>query len=159
MAQNTLINGNRFSFTDIDIQMNGENQVKGVFAAINYTATQDPGIVQGNQVAPVGRTSGYGTATGSFQMLVSEFDDFVQSLLNASPVPTIMNVDFDIIIQFNINDVDIRTDTLQGARITSVEFSNAKGSDATMVNCNLSVMNVLINDVPTFAQTDQNSGG
>lgn len=158
MAQNTLINGNRYSFVDIDVTMNGVDQIKGVFAGVNYTATQDPGIVQGNQVAPVGRTAGYGTATGSFQMLISEYDDFVQNLIQSAPAPTIMNVDFEIIVQFNINDVDIRTDTLQGCRITSVEMSNAKGNDATMVTCNLSIMQVLLNDVPTFTQNDQNNG-
>ena len=80
MAQDTLVNGNRYSFVNISVMMNGNDIQKGVFKSINFDATQDPGIIQGNQIGIVGRTAGYGTGTGSFEMLVSEFDDFSKDL-------------------------------------------------------------------------------
>ena len=155
MAQQTLINGNRYSFTSLNVTMNGTPITKGVFQSINYDAAQDPGIVQGNQVTIVGRTEGYGVGTGSFEMLVSELDDFFAELFGAggnSPQPgaPIMAVYFDIMVNYSVNDVDVRTDQLLGCRITKVGSANTQGNNATTKTCDLSIARIFANGIPVF---------
>lgn len=150
MAQQTQINGNRYSFTSISVNMDGVDIPKGVFMSISYDGTQDPGIVQGNQVVMVGRTDGYGIGTGSFEMLVSEWDDFANSLTGDNTF-AVMSVDFDITVSYSVNDVDVRTDVLRGCRITKVGSPNQKGNDATTVTCDLSIARIRKNGIDLFA--------
>lgn len=155
MAQQTLINGNRYSFTSVTAEwVNlstgvGAEFPRGIFKSINYDASQDPGLVQGNQIAPVGRTSGQGQGSGSFEMLISEFDDFVNQLTNGGQFP-IMSVDFNVTVSYSVNDVDVRTDSLLGMRITKKGNSNAQGNDATMVACDVSIMKMYSNGILVY---------
>lgn len=150
MAQQTQINGNRYSFTSITVSTSVGDIPRGVFKSINYSAQQDPGIVQGNQVAPTGRTSGQATSTGDFEMLVSEWDDFIASLTSNGVFP-IMSVDFDLICAYSVNDTDVRTDSLLGCRITSIGSDNTQGNDATTKKCQLSIMRMKLNGVDAYA--------
>lgn len=159
--QQTQINGNRYSFTNISVVTAnfmvgaaitgiGAEQPKGVFKSINYDAMQDPGIVQGNQISIVGRTTGYGTGTGSFEMLVSELDDFFAQLTGSGVFP-IMSVDFDLIVAYSVNDIDVRTDVLRGCRITKIGSANSQGNDASTKSCDLSIAQLEFNGVAAFA--------
>jgi hypothetical protein len=150
MAQQTQIQGNRYSFTSIAVQANGADIARGVFRSINYDASQDPGIVQGNQVTIVGRTSGYGTGTGSFEMLVSECDDFFADLSSAGAFP-VMGIDFDISVSYGVNDVDVRIDKLVGCRITKIGAANQQGNDASTRSCDISIARMYQNGVALFA--------
>lgn len=150
MAQQTQINGSRYSFVNINVFALNGVVPKGVFKSINYDAMQEPGIVQGNQVGIVGRTAGYGTSTGSFEMLVSELDDFFSALTLSGAFP-IMAVDFDLIVSYSVNDIDVRTDSLLGCRITKVGSSNQQGNDATTKTCDMNVSTILLNGISTYA--------
>jgi len=161
VAQQTQINGNRYSFTNITISTvnyafgqavlgGGLDQPRGVFKSINYDAMLDPGLVQGNQVTPVGRTQGYGSSTGSFEMLLSELDDFYEDLTFGGQFP-IMGVDFDIIVQYSVNDVDVRIDLLRGCRITKLGSANQQGNDASTGTCELSIMQIQKNGIDAYA--------
>ena len=159
MAQQTEINGNRYSFTNISLDWStavgaGGTFPRGIFKSVNYDAAQDPGLVQGNQIAPVGRTSGYGTGTGSMELLISESDDFLNLLTGGGTFP-IMNVDFNLTVSYSVNDIDVRTDLLMGCRITKLGQANSQGNDATMLSCDLSIMKMYRNGLlmygdPTF---------
>lgn len=152
MAQQTQVNGNRYSFTNVFVTLAGDPVPKGVFKSINYDAMQDPGIVQGNQVSIVGRTQGYGTSTGSFEMLVSELDDFFQVItLGGSFSAMAPFQDFDITVSYSVNGVDVRTDELIGCRITKIGSANQQGTDATTKTCDLSIARLILNGVQAFA--------
>lgn len=159
--QQTLINGNRYSFTNIslipfDFQVGysligaGTELPRGVIKSISYDATQEPGIVQGNQVVMTGRTQGYGMGSGSFELLVSEMDDFFLQLSGGSTFP-IMSVNFGLTIAYSVNDIDVRFDALIGCRITKIGSSNSQGSDATTKTCDLSIARVILNGIDAFA--------
>jgi hypothetical protein len=148
--QQTQINGNRYSFTNVSVNLGGQEIAKGVFSSINYKATQEPGIVQGNQVTIVGRTEGYGTGTGSFEMLVSELDDFFNTLTGGGVFP-IMSVDFDIIVAYSVNDIDVRVDSLLGCRIDDIDSPNQQGTDATKKTNSLTIARVFLNGIAAFA--------
>ncbi len=154
MAQNTLINGNRYSFTSISANWKtaagaGGDFPRGIFKSLNYDASQDPGLVQGNSIAPVGRTTGYGAGTGSFEALISELDDFLSSLTNSGQIP-IMNADFNLVVSYSVNDIDVRTDALLGVRITKIGQANSQGNDATMSSCDLSIMKMFRNGLLVY---------
>ena len=138
MAQQTNVNGVRISFTDLSVE--GETSPnnggfrfdfpKGVIQSISWDATQDAGIVQGNQIGMVGRTNGYGLGTGSIELLVSEADDWIDKLTNYGSTP-LMSVFFTLRLAYSVNGVDVRIDSLEGIKITKVGAANTKGNDAT----------------------------
>ncbi len=150
MGQNTQINGNRYSFVDITVSSGGVQLPKGVLQSINYSGGQDPGLVQGNQVTPVGRTRGYGTSQGDFEMLVSELDDFLALITQNGTFP-ITAIDFNFEIAYSVNDVDTRIDTLIGCRITNVSSPNTKGNGETVKTCQLSIMRQKLNGIDLYA--------
>lgn len=150
MSQDTLINGNRYSFVNLSVSRGGFPISKGVFKSVNYDAMQDPGIVQGNQIVIVGRTAGYGTSTGSFEMLVSELDDFFSDITNSGEIP-ILTAEFDLTVSYSVNDVDTRTDELIGIRITKIGTSNQQGNDASTKSCDLNIARMKINGIDAFA--------
>lgn len=151
--QDTLINGNRWSFVSIDVQMNGMDQPKSAFTAVNYKGTQEPGIVQTNQVEIAGRTAGYGVGSGSLTMLRREFNQFVANLTNDGELP-IMGVDFDMQVAYSDNQgADVTRDELRGARITDVDFSNAKGNSEAVVVLTLSIARLRLAGLDLFRDT------
>lgn len=164
MAQNTYVNGNRYSFVNIQIELSqfsvGNIQTpsgiyvpaRGVLKSINYDAQQEPGIVQGNQVGITGRTSGYGTATGSTEVLVSDFDDMAYALTGGGAY-ALFDVDFNISVSYSINGIDVRTDQLVGTRFTKGGSANQQGNDATTVSLDLNIAYLIKNNIAMFRQT------
>lgn len=146
MAQQTLYDGVRYSFTDISIE--GETTQlygsvpfqfpKGVLQSMNWSASQDAGLVQGNQIGLVGRTNGYGTATGSMELLVSEADDWLNTVTSGGFYPA-MSIFFNLRVTYAVNGTNVRTDSLQGIKITKIDSNNAKGNDATTTPFELSI--------------------
>jgi hypothetical protein len=150
-----MINGNRYSFTSISLDANTVDGgtislPKGVIQSINWSSKQDPGIVDGNQIVQVGRTTGYGRATGDFEILISEADNFNSSLTGSGAFP-LMSIDFDWVVAYSVNDVDVRTSTLRGCRISAADVSNAKGSEATVMKYQMTIAQVLENGIAMFA--------
>lgn len=151
MAQQTLINGDRFSFTSISVNMAGRDEAKGTFKSVNYTGTQEPGVVQGNAVMVTGLTAGYFQGAGDFEMLVAELDAFLSYLTNDGDLP-ILGIDFDMVVSYAENDVDVRTDTLQGCRITEISSSNTQGTDGTTKTCKLFIRRIFLNGLAMAAE-------
>lgn len=137
MAQQTLYQGVRYSFTDINIE--GETTQlygsipftfpKGVLQALNWQAQMDSADVQGNQIAPVGMTNGYGTASGSMELLASEADDWC-SLITGGGFFPFMSVFFNLRITYSVNGTDVRKDSLISCKAKTVSSNNQKGNDA-----------------------------
>lgn len=158
MAQQTSYQGNRYSFTDISVdgttsQLYGGVQFsfpKGIVQSLSWDASQDAGVVQGNRVTIMGRTTGFGTCTGSLELLVSECDDWFNTISSNGFYP-VMAVYFDLRIAYSVNGTDVRIDTLQGCRITKVGAANSKGNDATTKTIELSVAVPFQNGVPLYA--------
>lgn len=146
----TKVNGNRFSFTSISVEAANREQPKGVFKSINYSATQDPGVMFGNAVEIQGLTTGTAQGSGDFEMLVAEMDDFFDVISNNGQIP-VMNADFNILVAYSVNNVDTRIDTLIGCRITEIGSSNQQGNDATTKTCKLLIRKMRQNGRDLFA--------
>lgn len=150
MAQDTLVNGNRYSFVNIAVARGQQQIARGVFKSINYDGMQEPGLVQGNQIQAVGRTAGNGTVTGSFEMLLSEMNDFFADITGNGAI-AIGDAEFNLSVSYSVNDVDTITDELIGVRISKVGSSNQQGNDATTKTCELSIMLLRLNGIYMFA--------
>lgn len=158
MAQQTQINGFRYDFSTLALEgtsaaaFGGVRFVfpKGVIQSISYDAAQDSGWVQGNQVSPVGRTQGLATGSGSMELLVSEFDDFLNLVTSAGAFP-LMSVFFDLTVSYSVNGTDVRTDTLQGIKVIKVGSPNQKGSDATMISMDLQIAKIFKNGIALYS--------
>jgi hypothetical protein len=83
-------------------------------------------------------------------MLVSDFDDFAADLTEDGLLP-IMGTDFDVVVSYSVNDIDVRSDVLSGCRITDISSNNAMGTDATTKVCTLSIARVTLNGLAAFA--------
>lgn len=160
MAQSsTKLNGNIYDFTTVSVTVNNVPIIKGVFEEINYEASQDAGVVQGNMVSPIGYTAGYATGTGSFKMLTSYFDDVCDELTNEG-WPDFLGVDFNIEVTFRVNNVgpnpanDIRTIRLIGCRITKWSENNTKGNEGLQTSCDMIIHRIYVNDNTPFGQLD-----
>ncbi len=154
MSQQTQIQGNRYSFTNLSAAANGSDFARGIFKSVNYDAMQDPGVVQGNQIGIMGRTDGYGTASGNLEILLSESDDFFSFLTNNGNFP-LMGVFWDLTVSYSVNDVDVRTDQLLGIRITKVGASNQQGNDASTVTLELNIARMKRNGILMYGDPDQ----
>lgn len=157
MAQQTAYQGVRYSFTDISLdgettQLYGSVAFtfpKGVLQSLSWDASQDSGIVQGNQIGMVGRTNGYGTGTGSMELLASESDDWLTTITSGGFYAA-MAVNFNLRVAYSVNGTDVRVDTLQGIKITKISTNNQKGNDATMSTFELSIPKVYKNGILLF---------
>ena len=146
MAQQTSYQGNRYSFQDIAVEgtmgdLYGGGLFlfpKGVIQNLNWDAQQDAGIVQGNRVTIMGRTTGYGTCTAHLELLVSECDDWFNTISSSNAFP-VMAVYFNMRITYSVNGADTRLDELRGCRITKIGAANQKGNDAITKTIDLSV--------------------
>jgi hypothetical protein len=150
MAQQTQINGNRYSFVDVSVTMNGVDQPKGIFKSINYKASKKRGVIQGNQVTPVGRTRGYAESSGSVEMLRSEYDDFVKDITNDGEIP-ILDAEFDVEVSYSTNDVDTITDSLRGVCMEDLDLNNQQGTDGAYVVVQLSIMRIKLNGIDAYS--------
>ncbi len=159
MSQNTTYQGNRLGFTDITVD--GVLQPlygglsfsfpKGVVQSLSWDAQQDAGIVQGNRVVIMGRTTGMATCTGSLELLAAECDDWFVNTLSQSNTYPVMAVYFNLTITYSVNGgADTRVDRLDGCRITKVGAANAKGNDATTKTLDLSIAVPWQNGVPLY---------
>lgn len=154
MAQNTAINGTRYAFTNFSCEahtITGGAYVppKGVMQAMNWSAKQDPGIVDGNQVVQVGVTDGYGRGSGDFEILLSESDDFEAKLSGDGAVP-VMSVFFDWVGAYSVNDIDVTTFVLRGCKITGIDVNNAKGTDAITTKYTINIAQIFKNGIALF---------
>lgn len=157
MGQQTNINGVRFSFTDLNVEGETAPQYgsitfffkKGSVLSASWDATQDPGVVQGNNVAIVGRTNGYGVGTGSMEILASEADDWITLLSKYGTFP-VMSVFFNLRFSYAVNGTDVRIDELQGIKITKVGAANARGNDATSRTFDFNIAQIYQAGIPLF---------
>lgn len=148
----TLINGNRPSFVNVSITIGDEEQPRGVFQSINYALDQQPGVIYSNSTSEiVGSTPGNSNATGSFDMLLAEFNALAASLTNDGQT-AITSAVFDLQVSYSVNDIDVQVDKLYKVRITNVSASNT-GTSASSKSCSFIYSQLVVNGVVVGGDT------
>ena len=137
------INGHVFDHSSIEITFAGT--IIRATQEISYSGTLEPGKLRGTSPAVLGRTRGEGDHEGSFKLAKADFQALVDALGD-----NFMEVDFQIICIYAEDPDPQITDTLNGCRITSWSNASSQGTDPTMVECDMHMLEVLLNDKPSF---------
>lgn len=133
MAVQPLINGRRYSFSSIEVDVNGRKYT-GV-KSISYNDGLDPGMARGTSPIPLGHTEGDYEAEASMTMFRAEFDTMLSQLGDGYG-----EVSFPITATYAAQGQPTVTDRLPAVRIKKVTNSNEQGNDPTEVELELVVM-------------------
>ena len=146
--QNTIVNGNRYSFVDISTVIAGITYAAGPYKSIDYSHTQESNYVYGTNTKPLGRTPGQWKGTASIEMLKSEYQNLIDSISQTNAAVSISTFEFDIQIAYTDEQgTGVILDTLISCRIQGISQSNAVGTDATYVKLDLMPMDILYDGV------------
>lgn len=156
--QQVYINAVRFGFQDVSLEGETAQQygsvpfqfVKGCLQSINWEASQDSGEVGGNRIQSVGVTNGEGRATGDFELLVSEADDWSKTITSSGQFP-VMNVFFNFRLTYSVNQgIDVRVVEIIGMKIKNVSGGGQRGNDAATQKYQYRAGQVLVNGIALF---------
>src|SRR4051812_25063026 len=140
MAQYPLINGVRYSFSSIELALDGATMIG--FKELSYKAALDPGEVRGAAAQLIGRTRGQFSADGALTLYRQEFDELVARL-----GPGFMERSFPIAAMYADEGQPTVCDQLIGCRIKNVDKSSSEGSEALTVKLDLHIMLIRFNGV------------
>lgn len=145
----TQVNGFIPDFLDISVSVNNIPILKGAFQALEYSFSKDDGIVNGNQEAVVGFTSGYVNCTGSFTMLQQDFNTLTRNIIQNDPLTggSIGTSTFNLVVTFIVGNGPVQADTLIGCKVISQRQAHAKGNTEAIVEVDMVMANLLINGV------------
>lgn len=137
-----FINGHRYSWASIEVRI--LDRIFFGFSSINYSGTLEPADVYGTGSKKIGRTRGRETFDGSMEMYRLEFENLKIALAALNNSQGFGEVPFDIIVAYAETGVVV-TDTIIGARIVTPGSDNSEGTDASVISCDLSIMDILWN--------------
>jgi len=139
MATIPLINGVRYSFASIELNVNG-TIYRGV-KEISYSQKLEPSPVRGTPAQPIGFTLGEYSCEASMTMYMQEWRELLEALGDGFGM-----IPFTIVVQYWNVGQDVKTDTLVGCRIKGVENSHSQGTDALTNKIDLQPSYMLEND-------------
>ncbi len=132
-----LINGHRFDFSSVEINVAGI-RFQGI-KSLSYKETLDHGYIRGNRAQVLGRTRGTHTAEGSLEMYKSEAD-LLMARLSVNPAFGYMEAAFDIMAVYNEVGSIPQTDRLVGCRIKALDISGSESNEALTVKMDMHIM-------------------
>lgn len=138
------INGVWHDFSSIEAKFGGQKIIG--FTALNYDDTLEVGKVRGSARKKLGRTPGQADSTGSFNMLLREWQRLIKKLGDGFGRKR-----FDIIVVYSDPDIETITHTLIGCRITKVGSQRQQGTEPIMANNELDIADIDYGDGITLA--------
>lgn len=156
--QQVYINSVRYSHTDVSLEGETAQQYgsqpfqfpKGCLASIDWDASQDSGEVQGNRIQSMGVTNGPGLATGNFELLVAEADDWQVTLTSSGQFP-VMSVFFNFRLVYSVNQgIDVRTIEIVGMKVKRVSGGTSKGNGEATQKYEFRAGQVFINGIAQY---------
>ena len=145
-----LINGNYFSFANIELRVSGFLFL-GI-KSVNYGFKIGAQYVRGTAKLPLGLTSGQAEPRADFEMYLPSFNTMVQAL-----GPGYMQRKFDLTVSYG-NPIDNAglvtiTDSILGAQITDNGADNSESIDASVRKVTLMPLRMLFNGIPPVLDT------
>lgn len=135
------INGYEYSFSDVEITVDGQRYT-GI-RSLSYNPTRDVGMAEGSPAQPLGYGRGtYGGGEGSFSMLRVSFDAMVEAVGEGY-----MEKIFPIVASYAPEGSPITTDELIGCTMTGIDFQGERGPDPLYVEVSFKFLNMLTNGV------------
>jgi hypothetical protein len=145
MAAYPLINGNRCSWSSIELNVN--NTIVRATKAIDYTQGLEPGKMRGTHAQKGGRTRGEYEPEASITFFLEEYYELIGVLGNGY-----MEASWDTTVSYSEkNNISPKTDKIIGCRFKKNQKSHAPGPDALIVKCDLDVMFIFENGISPIA--------
>lgn len=149
-----LINGHRFSFSSLQIQLAAKKTIG--FKSISYKSSLKPAIVRGTNAQVVGRTRGVHESSGELVLYQEDWADFLAVLSTLSGFtsglspgglpPGFMEVSWDAAVGYSETPVSpVQLNLLKGCRITDIDESHEEGEEALSVKLSLSILMIQYN--------------
>lgn len=144
MADYPLINGHKYDFSSISIDLGSQGGIVVGIKEITFSHSLEPGIVRGTRAEKLARTRGEYDAEGSIVFYAGEHEEFVAALSQNNSVGY-MEQSFDITLSYSTPNQPTMSVKLFGCRITSEEGGGSQGTDPLEVSCDLNIMRVQTN--------------
>jgi hypothetical protein len=135
MAQYPLVNGKRYDFSSITLQLPNGKMLG--FKEVTYSVKLEPGEVRGAHPQILGRTRGNYTAEGSLTVFRQEADEIRTALGDGY-----MEKEFDITVTYGEDGQPTVTDILKACRIVNDDASRSQGQDPLEEKLDLSILSV-----------------
>jgi hypothetical protein len=151
MPDTPLINGFKYGWASLELGVQGARFLD--FTEINYSVKGEIGKVRGQGIRVIGRTRGEADYEGSFSMLKAQFERLKTGLGGHG----FMLQTFPITVNYRETEGEGApiTDSLLGARITSIDNSHKQGTEALVVKCDLHIMRVYLNGDDPFDDNEE----
>lgn len=132
-----FINGHLWSHASIEIRI-GVMPVLVDCQEISYSAPAEVGDVWGTRPQKIGTTRGQSNPQASIRMLTRSWER-LRNLLVPGGIGY-GEIKFPIVVQYGEIGTPVKTDILEGCRITDVQYTSSVGTDANSVTLPLNVM-------------------
>jgi hypothetical protein len=139
-----LINGSMFSYSSIELNMNGT--IFRGFKSIDYSRKRDRPPQYGNSPDPLGKPVGKNSYEATGEIYVAEFRNFVQSL-----GPGYGDVYFQVTVTYQQNGFTTVQDVILGCTLDEMSASFTEGTDALSQKFALNPLKILFNGVDDLA--------
>lgn len=139
MADYPLINGNKYDWSSIEIDLGDAGIFTGV-KELTFTHSLEPGEVRGTRAELLGRTRGEYSAEGTIVVWAEEYAQIIAALGDG-----FMEASFPITATYSDTNVPVQTNRLFGCRITNADMGGSQGTDPLEVSMDLSIFRIETN--------------
>ena len=139
-----LVNGNRYDFSSIEVNVNGV-MFKGI-KSINYNDKLTPGAVYGTNAMKIGRTRGVYEASASIEVFKEDWFILAPAIASLPPFG-LGEASFLVTVMYAELLAPVVVDVLGGCRITEVDDSHSQGGDALVIKATIDPMWISRNGV------------
>lgn len=140
-----LVNGVRQSFASCQLQITSETatwEPKG-WNKITFDRTRERGEVRGPHPDPIAKTRGTNAYTCSLSMYLAEWNYLWQEVLGGAGYGDQF---FRVVLQYLENGLDVVKVEFRGCTMDKSSIDNSQGTDATMVEMDLTPIKIIWND-------------
>jgi hypothetical protein len=136
-----LVNGNKHSFAEIEVSLDGD-RLLGI-QAVNYDDTLEPGIVPGTSAQSIGRTLGEYKCTASIDVVKASADAWRKKHGDGW-----MTKVFPMVVNYQVADGDpLITDEVRHCRVTKAADSHSKGTDGLIEKWDIQPLVIIRNGI------------
>lgn len=145
-----FINGNRYDFTSVGIQVNGVALLGQEITSVDYKHGLKPASIYGTSPRKLGRSRGVYEADASLEITKESYAILVAAL-SQDPTRGYMEMPFLVTVMYADVGQPTQQDDLVGCRIVEDSDAHKTGSEGLTVRVTLDVIKILRNGMDALA--------
>ena len=147
-----LVNGNRYDYSSVQIQVNGFPLLGQEVVAVDYKHGLKPSSVFGSSPRKLGRTRGQYEADATLEITKESYGTLVAAL-SQNPLFGYMEASFQIdVVYQDVSHPTSIQDTLLGCRIVEESEGHKASGDGLTVRVTLDVIEIQRDGIPAIAE-------